>query len=104
MNVKILQTIHILIILWFILAPYFIQKNNHVWRFYYIWSVGALVAHWVINNNACILSEMEKIARGKEDSDDTFVQEILKPFFQLHTSDVDILVYYILFFNLLYLY
>jgi hypothetical protein len=102
MNLKLLNTIHSSIILWFVFAPFVIKSRE--WKFYYIWSVAGLVMHWVLNNNACVLSEIERLARGKEDSDDTFTQEILKPFFTLHVSDIDILTYSILMFNLLLLY
>ena len=90
--------IHHLITLYFLLFPYVIPQDN-ILIFIYLLTMLSLVIHWITNDNKCCITEMEKLATGK---DDTYTGRVLNPFFTLNNSQCAWIAYGVVIVNGLY--
>ena len=102
MLVQLIQFIHLLIMLYIIIAP-FTSSCYHLILHSII--VPFLILHWKTNNDMCILTLIEQWMTGKEDSGETFVGRIVKPVYTITNKDIYMIVttlWFITVYKLLY--
>ena len=77
-QIRIIQVIHLAIVLFLILAPF--VSNNVGWLLFHIFFMFAIIMHWVNNHHFCVLALAESRLRGIE-YEEGFLNRILKPLF-----------------------
>lgn len=80
----IIRVIHYLIVLFFILAPF--SDSEFILTLHFI-LVPFLMLHWVTNQSACALTELEKFLTGKTEDDDTFIGKIVGPVYKFQSCE-----------------
>lgn len=73
--------VHIIIILFVIIVPFI---NSPYLLFLHSVFIPFLIAHWLLNNNTCMLTTVEKYFKGiknKEDEQDCFTCKLIDPMF-----------------------
>jgi hypothetical protein len=87
--------LHHIIALYYILFPYITPNNNNVIILYLLTLFG-VAFHWILNDNRCCLTEMEKAITGNED---TYIKQVLDPFFNLNNHQCAYIAYAIVLLN-----
>ena len=82
---QIVRLLHGLLVLFMIVAPF---TNNCEWVFIHSIGVPFLYIHWVLNNDTCALTEVEKILTGKKSNTDTFIGSVVSPVYKLDSGEI----------------
>lgn len=85
---QLITLIHILVILFIILVPF---TNNTYLLVLYVVIVPFIVLHWVLNNNTCALTLLERHVRkqlyGYEPSkDECFMSQLIEPIYDFNSN------------------
>lgn len=91
--VLLIQILHIIIIIGFLYGPFL--KSLFSMLIYLLLLIG-LISHWILNNNACLLSQLEAKYRNIPTSD-SFIYRLLTPMFELNHSQFSYFIYLITF-------
>jgi hypothetical protein len=85
--IKFIQFIHCLILLFVVIIPF--TNDKILLRLHFI-TVPFLYAHWIMNNNTCALTVLEKNLQkqmhGKIDEDECFTCKLINPVFNFHKN------------------
>lgn len=79
-----IKVIHYMIVLFFILAPF---SNSELILSLHLIMVPFLMLHWVTNQSACALTELEKFLTGKTEDHDTFIGKIVGPVYKFQSCE-----------------
>jgi hypothetical protein len=79
-----IRVIHYMIVLFFVLAPF--SNNQQILILHFI-LVPFLMLHWVTNQSACALTEMEKFLTGKTEDHETFIGKIVGPVYKFQSCE-----------------
>ncbi len=85
----IINTFHILLVLFTIIAPF--TNRPGLLLLHISYSV-SLLTHWYLNSNSCCLTLLESSLTGK-DSNDTFMHKLISPMYSISESDLSTLVW-----------
>ena len=75
--------IHILIILCIFIIPF---TNSNYLLFCYILLIPFIQLHWLLNDDTCALTELEKYLRGEKDKSKCFTQQIISPIYKFTSN------------------
>lgn len=92
---SIIRLIHIVLIM-FILLGIFFEKKELV-RIHAAILLSIMV-HWILNNNSCFLTVLEKKIYGIENNEETFIYQIVSPIYTVNDDEISKLVYLFTFF------
>jgi hypothetical protein len=85
---KVIKIVHMCIVAFMVIAPF---TNNCSAVFIHSIGVPFLYLHWILNNDTCALTELEKLVTGKKCNEDTFVGSIVSPVYKLESNDIKII-------------
>lgn len=77
---------HVLIVLFVTLVPFIIQVPRLLSL--HALFIPLMICHWKLNNDACILTELEKIITNKKNNKDTFIGSILGPVYSPKSNEI----------------
>ena len=83
--VKIIQVIHLSLIIYIILGPFFENQLDNV-----ITLLLFLLFRWITNNHECTLTKIENQITGGNEG---FISRIVKPIYQLNESKLNYTIY-----------
>ena len=86
--VKIIQIIHISIILFIIIGPFY-KKTNYV-----IIILTFILYRWITNNHNCNLTSIENLITGDKKG---FISRIVNPIYKLSESSMNKIIYFVSF-------
>lgn len=72
-----IKAVHIAVVLFVVLVP--LVSNDELWLTYHFIVVPSIMFHWLTNNNVCCLTQLELLARGKSDTNETFLGKFINP-------------------------
>ncbi len=90
---NIIFVIHILLILFILIAPFSYNIGILV---LHLASVVSILIHWSVNNDACFLTMIETNLRGVEKSE-SFIHNLVSPVYNFSEKDVGNICYITLF-------
>lgn len=96
--VKIIQLLHLLLCLFIIFGPFFI--NNKDTLIIYIVLVSFIILHWILSSDVCALTLLEQYITG-ESSDYTFVGRLVKPVYNITNRHIIIITVGLLLFAII---
>jgi hypothetical protein len=79
MLVKLIQCIHLLIMLFILMTPFF---GSEYYLSLHFLVVPFIMLHWVTNQTVCALTELEKLVRGGCASEETIFGKIVDPIYK----------------------
>lgn len=82
MYVWIVRFIHLLVVAFFLLAPF--SSDQRILSIHFV-AVPFLILHWITNQSVCALTEMEKFLTGKTDDMETFIGGIVAPVYKFQS-------------------
>lgn len=83
MWVYIVRCIHLLFILYIIIVPF---TNNKYLLKTYTYIIPFLFYHWLLNDDTCFLTVIEKRLTGKKKNDETFIGSIISPIYKMESN------------------
>ena len=83
MLTKIIQLIHVLIVLFIILTPFI--GNEYMLSLHCLF-VPLMMLHWATNQSVCALTEVEKFVTGSKVDEDTFFGKVIGPVYKFKTQ------------------
>lgn len=115
-----IQSIHILVIAFFVTGPYLSFKPDlHIQHplihrlgfnqgitptdLLYIASSVGLLLHWMMNSDICILTQVEALLRGKK-AEDSFLKRLIRPIYIITDQNLKRASYAIILGNLFYIF
>ena len=84
-SADIVKVIHILIITFVLVTPFYTDKPN-ILSFHICICIGLLM-HWFANSDGCVLTLLEAKLRGKHESK-TFIHSVLSPLFSIDDTQI----------------
>lgn len=84
------RTLHILFIAWMVYAPF--SKNETMLVFHAIVSP-FLMLHWILSDDGCILTHIEKHIRGLEHTSQSFIHSIVAPIYVIDDTTLKPIVF-----------
>ena len=75
----VIQIIHILVILFIFLTPFF--ESEYMLTLHMV-IIPFIMLHWFTNQTVCALTEFEKIIRGEVSDDATFFGQLMTPIYK----------------------
>ena len=94
--------LHVLLILFIVLAPF---TGDALIILLNLVIMAGIMFHWIVNNQVCCLTELEKICRGKECDSETFFGNLVGPVYSANSNMYSWILILILFaYNLKKLY
>ena len=84
--VKIIQIIHLLIILYIIIGPFYKNQIDQV-----IGLLIFIILRWITNNHECNLTKIENFVTGKKEG---FISRIVNPVYKLNESSMNKIIYF----------
>lgn len=91
--IKLIQIIHILIILFIVFGPFVIKDKELL--IIYILFVSFIIFHWIVLSDVCVLTLVEQWFTGKP-SGETFIGRLVKPVYNVTDRHVTILTWIVL--------
>ena len=82
---SIIRLVHFFTILFIALTPFF---NNYRTLFIHFLFIPLLVLHWKLNDDTCILTEIEKYIRKTKQNKQTFIGSIMGPIYEPKSETV----------------
>jgi len=79
MLVKLIQGIHLLIMLFIVATPFF---GSEYYLSLHFLVVPFIMLHWITNQTVCALTELEKLIRGGCTSEETIFGKIVDPIYK----------------------
>ena len=76
---QIIQLIHAFVIVFILGAPFF--GGDYLLSLHFI-IIPFIMLHWITNQSVCALTEIEKFARGRCESKDTFFGQVMDPIYK----------------------
>jgi len=86
----IINLIHLFFVLMMIILPF--SKDFIILRFHQIILL-FLSFHWLINNDKCVLTEIEKIISGKKKNNETFIGKIVGPVYKITNFQIKLIAF-----------
>jgi hypothetical protein len=81
---KIITFTHVLFIMFVIVAP---LTPSRYFQFLHAIIIPFIIAHWILNDNTCVLTLVERKLRGKEKEDnDCFTCRLIEPVYDFHKN------------------
>ena len=75
----IIKALHFLLVIFILGTPFF---GDAYLQTMHLLVVPFIMMHWVTNQSVCALTELEKLATGKECDDDTFFGKVVGPVYK----------------------
>ena len=75
----IIQIIHILVILFIFLTPFF--ESEYMLTLHMV-IIPFIMLHWLTNQTVCALTEIEKVVRGEASDEGTFFGQLMTPIYK----------------------
>jgi hypothetical protein len=87
--IVLITILHILVVMFVILIPF---SNSNYLLLLHSTIVPFIIFHWIVNNNTCILTNIEhylreKITGQKVDSNDTFMGRLINPIYDFKKNN-----------------
>lgn len=118
-----IQSLHILTVVFFTFAPYvddsdellvadtctFLNRipklrDMRVLDFFYVVSASALLLHWWMNSDVCVLTQIEAWIRGSQKASTSFLKKLIQPIYIINDQTVKRLSYSVVLWNLTYIF
>jgi hypothetical protein len=84
---KIIVLLHILLILFVVITPFL--SNNYLLFMHFVF-VPFMILHWIINDNTCVLTVIERKIRkdvyGEKDDDNCFTCKLIEPVYDFRKN------------------
>lgn len=87
--IYIIQFIHICVMLFVVSGPLIINPISNI---LYLLFIPFMVAHWVFNNDSCVLTRIEMYLRGVDKSESIFFK-IISPIYQINQKGSSNILY-----------
>lgn len=84
--VKIIQIIHLLIILYIIIGPFYKNQIDQV-----IGLLIFIILRWITNDHECNLTKIENFITGNREG---FISKIVNPIYKLNESSMNKVIYF----------
>ena len=78
----IIKALHFLLVVFIIGTPFF---GDAYLQSMHLLVVPFIMMHWATNQSVCALTELEKLATGKECDDETFFGKVVGPVYKFNT-------------------
>lgn len=80
----IIKALHFLLVVFILGAPFF---GDAYLQTMHLLVVPFIMVHWITNQSVCALTEMEKLATGKECDEETFFGQVVGPVYKFNTIE-----------------
>lgn len=90
---SIICLIHIIIILCIFIIPF---VNSNYLLFSYVLIIPMIQLHWLLNDDTCALTELEKIIRNDNNKNNCFSQKLFGPIYKFNNNNNFSLLSYII--------
>ena len=85
----IIQIIHILVICFVLYGPWL---KDLMFMLLYLVIIFGMAIHWIANDNSCLLTQLESMARGIP-LENGFIYRVLTPLFKIEHLDLSKIIY-----------
>ena len=80
------KLVHVIFVLCVLLVPFFGSREDLE---LYTLIIPFLLLHWTLNNDICALTELEKVVKGTNDTNKTFMGKVIGPIYKLDDTVVN---------------
>jgi len=87
--IKIIHCILIIFIVFGVFSDNKTINNTHTALLF------SILAHWILNDNSCFLTQIEKKITNTEDDQSTFIYKVISPFYKIDDSYIGKIVHLI---------
>lgn len=84
---KIIRLIHILIIIIIIYGSIF-SNNKNIINLSFIFLI-SVITHWMLNDDTCILTILEKKITGNTDNKKSFIYSVVSPIYKIENNKLN---------------
>ena len=103
MIADLIMSIHIIVLFCIMFTPFIAHSQNEILIIHWM-SLSSILLHWLSNNNACILTELEFALRHLDGQthqrEETFMNRIVPPFYNIQMTHIFVIKMTLLFYIL----
>ena len=87
---SLIQLIHFCILLFVILTPF---CSHYKYIFIHVLFIPLLILHWKLNDDTCVLTEIEKIITKENQNKKTFIGSIIGPVYEPKSNTIQVICF-----------